>query len=58
VVPLREHADLEIELFLQAQARAGGIPKATLEQKVRETLQQIRARVLEETWEEIDPGAE
>ncbi len=47
VMPLRgDGAELAIEVTLDAQG-AGGIKKATLEQKVEETLRQIGAEVLE-----------
>jgi hypothetical protein len=57
VMPLRQDADLEIEVSLRARGRAGGIPKGTLERVVKETLQQIRAEILEEeTGEEDSSG--
>ena len=57
VRPLQEEAELEIEVSLRARGRAGGIRKETLERVVKETLQQIRVVILEETSEEEGPSA-
>ncbi len=47
--PLRQDgAELEVEVYLQARSQQGGFKKSTLEQKVRETLQQIGADIKEE----------
>ncbi len=51
VMPLQQEADLEIEVSLRARGRGGGIRRGTLERVVRETLQQIRAEILEEKEE-------
>lgn len=52
VLPLHhDNAYLEIELSIRARAAPPGIRKATLEQKVEETLRQIGAQVLEERQE-------
>jgi len=49
VNPLRQDgAELEVEVSLRAQSQPGGFKKSTLEQKVRETLQQIGAEIREE----------
>jgi len=55
VMPLRRGADLEIEVSLRARGRAGGIPRGTLERVVKETLQQIRAEILEEETVDNSP---
>lgn len=52
VLPLRgDGAELQVEVTLDARCAPGGIPSATLEQKVNETLRQIGAEVLEERAE-------
>ncbi len=52
VLPLRgDGADLELEVMLDARGAPGSIKASTLEQKVKETLQQIGAKVLEERAE-------
>ncbi len=52
VLPLRgDGADLEIEVTLDARSAQASIKISTLEQKVKETLQQIGAVVLEEQVE-------
>jgi len=43
-------ADLNVEIRVEARSKTG-IKKATLEQKVKETLRQIEAEVLEDTEE-------
>ncbi len=51
VSPLRQDgADLKIEVTLEARAESG-ISQTTLDQKVRETIQQIGARIVEEKVE-------
>ena len=48
-MPLRnDGAELEVEVSLEARSESGGIKPQTLEQKVKETLTQIQAKVLEE----------
>ncbi len=50
VTPLRQDgAELEIEVSLQAHTQSQGIKNQTLEQKVRETLKQIGAELLDES---------
>ncbi|MGC8960735.1 MAG: ATP-binding protein, partial [Chloroflexia bacterium] len=56
VMPLQQEADLEIEVSLRARGRGGGIRQGTLERVVKETLQQIRAEILEERLEETHPS--
>ncbi|MCX7681534.1 MAG: DUF499 domain-containing protein [Anaerolineae bacterium] len=51
VMPLQQEADLEIEVVLRARGRGGGIRRGVLERAVRETLQQIRAEIVEEREE-------
>ncbi len=49
VKPLRDDsAELTVEVHLQARSVPGGFKKTTLEQKVRETLNQIGAKVITE----------
>lgn len=48
LLPLQQEAEIELEISLRAHGRERGINKLTLEQKVRETLRQIRAEILEE----------
>ncbi len=50
VMPLHgESTELDIEVLLRARAQPGGFKKTTLEHKVKETLQQIGAKVLDES---------
>ncbi|MCL5958118.1 MAG: DUF499 domain-containing protein [Chloroflexi bacterium] len=52
VMPLQnDGAELDVEVFIQARSRSGGIKQSTLEQKVKETLAQIGARILEDSRE-------
>jgi hypothetical protein len=52
ILPLRnEGAELEVEVCVQAQSKSGSIKPATLEHKVKETLRQIGAEILEEFHE-------
>lgn len=52
VNPLRQDgAELEVEVSLRATSQPGGFKKSTLEQKVRETLQQIGAKIEDEREE-------
>jgi hypothetical protein len=52
IMPLRnDGAELQVEVLVQAQATSGSIKPATLEHKVKETLRQIHAEILEETYE-------
>ncbi|MDI6894829.1 MAG: hypothetical protein QME70_09535 [Bacillota bacterium] len=52
VLPLRsDGANLQVEVLVEARCESGGIKVSTLQQKVRETLQQIGAQVLEEQVE-------
>jgi hypothetical protein len=39
---------LEVEVYIQARSESGGIKPATLEHKVKETLRQIGAEIVEE----------
>lgn len=48
VLPLHDEATVEIEVSLTAHAAVTGIQRAMLDHKVRETLAQIRADILEE----------
>jgi predicted AAA+ superfamily ATPase len=49
IVPLRnDGAALEVEVYIQARSESGGIKPATLEHKVKETLRQIGAEIVEE----------
>jgi len=51
LMPLHsDGADLNVEIRVEARSKTG-IKKATLEQKVKETLRQIEAEVLEDTEE-------
>jgi hypothetical protein len=51
-MPLRnDGAELQVEVLVQAQATSGSIKPATLEHKVKETVRQIHAEILEETYE-------
>jgi hypothetical protein len=52
ILPLRnDGAELEVEVYVQAQSECGGIKPATLEHKVKETLRQIGAKIVEEFYE-------
>jgi hypothetical protein len=52
IMPLRnDGAELQVEVLVQAQATSGSIKPATLEHKVKETIRQIHAEILEETYE-------
>jgi hypothetical protein len=52
ILPLRnDGAELEVEVYVQAQSECGGIKPATLEHKVKETLRQIGAKAVEEFYE-------
>jgi hypothetical protein len=52
VMPLRsDGADMEVEVLIQARSGSGSMKPSTLEQKVQETLNQIGAKVLEDTRE-------
>jgi hypothetical protein len=52
VTPLRQDgAELEVEVSLRAQSQPGGFKKSTMEQKVRETLLQIGAKIEDEREE-------
>lgn len=47
--PLKaDGADIRLEVYLQASSLQGSIKQATLDHKVRETLKQLDAQVLEE----------
>jgi hypothetical protein len=51
IVPLHYEAELEVEVLVQARSESGGIKPETLESKVKETLRQIGAEVVEEIYE-------
>lgn len=52
ILPLQsEKAELEVEVLVQARSKSGGIKPETLESKVKETLSQIGAEVVEEIYE-------
>ena len=52
ILPLRnDGAELEVEILVQARAESGGIKPATWENKVKETLRQINAEIMEEQCE-------
>jgi hypothetical protein len=52
IMPLRnDGAELEVEVCVQAQSKSGSIKPATLEHKVKETLRQISAKIVEEFYE-------
>jgi len=52
VMPLRnDGAELEVEVFINATSDSSSIKASTVEQKVKETLNQIGAKVLDETRE-------
>ena len=52
IVPLRnDGAELEVEVLVQARSESGGIKPATLEHKVKETLRQIGAEMVDESYE-------
>ncbi len=53
VMPLRaDGAQMQVEVVVEAQSVAGGIKPSRLEQKVKETLNQIGAKVLEDSREQ------
>lgn len=53
ITPLRHSsAELTVEVVLQARSHPGGFSKATLDQKVRETLRQIGAQIQHESLQE------
>jgi len=50
ILPLRnDGAELEVEVFVRAWSESGSIKQETLKQKVKETLRQINAKILEES---------
>lgn len=52
VMPLRsDGADLDVEVNLEAHSPSAGIKPSTLDQKVKETLNQIGAKILEDSRE-------
>lgn len=52
ILPLRsDGAELDVEVCIEARSASRGIHPSTLEQKVRETLGQIGARILEDSRE-------
>jgi hypothetical protein len=52
ILPLRnDGAELEVEVFVQAWSESGGIKQETLKHKVKETIRQIDAKILEESYE-------
>jgi hypothetical protein len=52
VTPLRnDGAELSVEVSLEARSQSGGFKSSTLDQKVRETLNQIGASIQEEHTE-------
>ena len=52
ILPLRnDGAELEVEVLVQARSESGGIKPATLEHKVKETLRQIGAEMVDESYE-------
>jgi predicted AAA+ superfamily ATPase len=52
ILPLRnDGAELEVEVYVQAQSECGGIKPTTLEHRVKETLRQIGAKAVEESYE-------
>ncbi len=52
ILPLRnDGAELEVEILVQARAESGGIKPATWENRVKETLRQINAGIVEEQCE-------
>jgi len=54
IMPLRnDGAEVEVEVIVTASSESGGIKKETLEHKVKETLKQIGAEVLEENEEQL-----
>lgn len=48
---MSDGADMEVEVYLQARSESRGIKSSTLEQTVRETLNQIGAEILEDSRE-------
>jgi hypothetical protein len=52
ILPLRhDGAELEVEVCVQAWSESGGIKQETLKQKVKETIHQIDAKILDEFHE-------
>lgn len=52
IMPLHsDGAELDVEVLVQARSESGGIKPTTLEHKVKETLRQIGAEVVEEIYE-------
>jgi len=52
VMPLRhDSAEVDVEVTVHARSASGEIKPATLEQKVKETLNQIGAEILEDSRE-------
>jgi len=52
IMPLRsDGAELDVEVLVQARSESGGIKPTTLEHKVKETLRQIGAEVVEEIYQ-------
>ena len=52
ILPLRnDGAELEVEVCVQAWSESGGIKQETLKQKVKETIHQINAKILDESHE-------
>ena len=52
VMPLRaDGAELQVEIVVEAQSVTASIKPCTLEQKVKETLNQIGAKALEDSRE-------
>jgi len=52
IMPLQsDKAELDVEVLLHARSESGGIKPETLESKVKETLRQIGAEVVEEIYE-------
>jgi len=52
VMPLRnDGADMEVEVLVKARSGSGVMKPSTLEQKVKETLSQIGAEILEDSRE-------
>jgi hypothetical protein len=52
IIPLHnDGAELEVEVFVQAWSESGSIKQETLKHKVKETIRQINAKILEEFHE-------
>jgi len=52
IMPLRnDGAALEVEVYIQAWSESGGIKEATLKGKVEETLNQIRAELIQKSYD-------